>query len=309
MSSRPKSGSSSFGRVQTPPMRPRVNQPSGFRPSGSSYRPTYYYGRRHDYIYYPVAWVDNDSGISYQQGYYDENGNRYDNVAFEKDGRYSNVVCRCSYCGTETVLDLSAKDAANKTLQCPSCGAPMEIQSLLDEEQRASSYSDPSAPGSTAVQKKSGRHTFLLVLLVIFSMIAILSLFSRMRSPYDSSSSGYSQTISGSGYSSVEEDVLFLNHAGNGAYTLSSHSDGSKILTWDSSADSYYDAESDCWLWYNTDVEPPLWQYWYEGISSDFGDYGWMEHEDTGWYIEASNGNWIPLPDGYDTTALWYIAD
>ena len=49
-------------------MRPRVNQPSGYRPFGGM-APRYVYGRRHDYIYYPVAWVDNDTGRSYEKLY------------------------------------------------------------------------------------------------------------------------------------------------------------------------------------------------------------------------------------------------
>ena len=80
-----------------------------------------------------------------------------------------------------------------------------------------------------------------------------------------------------------------------------------RILYYDSDADSYYDEATACWLWYNTDVEPAIWQYWYEGISSDFGDYGWMEHDSDGWWIEESEGNWIPLPDQYDASQLWLV--
>ena len=289
-------------------MRPRVNQPTGFRPMGGLSRPTYYYGRRHDYIFYPVAWVDESTGQSYREGYYDENGNRYDDVSFEKDGRYQNVVCRCAYCGTETVLDLTAKETENKQLQCPSCGAPMEIKSLLDEELNASGTTFSYDPEIRESKKSGAGRAIVLTLLVIVSMVAILALFGRMAGKQDySEPSGYSQTVPG-GYNATDE-VLFLNHNGDGSYSFSSHSDGSKILVWDSDEDSYYDAEADCWLWYNTDVNPPIWQYWYEGISSDYGDYGWMEHDESGWYIEESNGHWIPLPDQYDTSALWYIAD
>ena len=56
-------------------------------------------------------------------------------------------------------------------------------------------------------------------------------------------------------------------------------------------------------------MDPPVWQYWYEGISSDYGDYGWMEHDDDGWYIEKDHGEWIKLPDKYGTDGLWYIED
>ena len=71
-SSRP-SYSSSVQRPKTIPNRPRNNQPTGFRPV-QGVRPAYHYARRHDYIFYPVAWVDQSTGTSYQAGYYDEDG-------------------------------------------------------------------------------------------------------------------------------------------------------------------------------------------------------------------------------------------
>ena len=51
------------------------------------------------------------------------------------------------------------------------------------------------------------------------------------------------------------------------------------------------------------------WQYWYEGISSDFGDYGWMEwdKDEKEWYIEEYDGEWIILPEEYDRSRLWHV--
>ena len=75
--------------------------------------------------------------------------------------------------------------------------------------------------------------------------------------------------------------------------------------------EDWYDSETQCWFWYNDEQAPYQWQYWYEGISSDYGDYGWMEFDmDTQtWTIEKSNGVWIDLPDSYDTTYLWHFKD
>ena len=101
--------------------------------------------------------------------------------------------------------------------------------------------------------------------------------------------------------------TIILEQAGPDSYSISSAKTGDKKLVWDAGADSYYDADTDCWLWYNTDVEPAVWQYWYEGISSDFDESGWMEHDADGWYIEAYEGDWIALPTQYDTSGLWYI--
>lgn len=101
---------------------------------------------------------------------------------------------------------------------------------------------------------------------------------------------------------------IFLDKTGDSSYRIVTESDGfEKKLRWNEEYKSYYDQESDCYLWYNTDVEPNIWQYWYEGISSDFGDNGWMEYESDGWYIEESRSSWIKLPDPYDKSKLWHI--
>ena len=73
--------------------------------------------------------------------------------------------------------------------------------------------------------------------------------------------------------------------------------------------EDYYDSKTQCWFWWDTNVSPNQWQYWYEGISSDYGDYGWMEYDDNEqqWYIEVSDGNWQPLPEKYDTSNLWHF--
>ena len=72
--------------------------------------------------------------------------------------------------------------------------------------------------------------------------------------------------------------------------------------------ENMYDMESDCWFWWNTDLLPAQWQYWYEGISSDFGDYGWMEYSDDEdkWYIEVADGVWKELK-GYNTDGCWHF--
>ena len=78
---------------------------------------------------------------------------------------------------------------------------------------------------------------------------------------------------------------------------------------WNDEYDCYYDKETDCYFWYNDTVDHHTWQYWYEGISSDYGKYGWMEwdSEEQQWYIEVSDGNWEYLPDHYDRSRLWHI--
>lgn len=83
-----------------------------------------------------------------------------------------------------------------------------------------------------------------------------------------------------------------------------------RTCKWDSEYESYYDKTTDCYFWMNDTIDPPQWQYWYEGISSDYGDYGWMEYDfdEKIWYIEVSDDTWKPLPEKYDTTELWHFS-
>ena len=283
--------------------RPRVNQPTGFRGPGYS-GPSYYYGRSHDYVFFPVGWIDEATGRSYEKGYYDENGQYYDTVAFENNGRYENVVCHCAYCDQDTIMNPSAEEISARRLQCPNCGAPMEIRSALDAYQI-------SSPGFAAGTVRSGGKKRILpwILLIVVLILAGLYAFGSYLLKKESAPSTEFQITAPDPAAADDDlfgDVIRLARSGDNVYTVS---DGAsdKQLVWDADADSYYDKSSDCWLWYNTDVEPAVWQYWYEGISSDFGDYGWMEHDEDGWFIEESYGNWIELPAEYDAGDLWYI--
>ena len=285
-----------------------MNQPLGFIVSATR-RPSYYYGRRHDYVFYPEAWTDPTSGRDYEKGYYDENGQYYDSVSFSKDGQYENVVCHCPYCGQNTVLNLSAKDAAAHNLKCPSCGGPMEIQSELDDYVNQAAENTHTYQSEESLRQFNGKPKKKRRWWIVLAILVAMGLYGKyLEIKEERVYTPQTQTIQQiSGMKAEYGSAVYLTKIGQNSYTVSSSKSGDKKLTWDASADSYYDASTECWLWYNTDVEPPLWQYWFEGISSDYGDYGWMEHDASGWYIETSEGNWIRLPGSYDTSRLWYI--
>lgn len=292
-------------------MRPRTNQPTGFRPSGGR-RSSFFYGRRHQYIYYPVAWIDTGTGRSYEKGYYDETGQYYDNVVFEENGRYSNVVCHCPYCGQDSILDLSSEQVAAQSLQCPHCGGPMEIKSELDQAVRGNSPDSDPYDTVGKPRKKRRWGWWILGILVFLYLLGSWELKKEEQSlqqlPQNGTQQIYEIDDPWQSNPDLFGETVSLVSAGGNAFRIASSSEASgRKMVWDADEDSYYEAESDCWIWYNTDVEPPVWQYWYEGISSDFGDYGWMEHDEDGWFIEASHGNWVELPARYDASRLWYI--
>ena len=102
-------------------------------------------------------------------------------------------------------------------------------------------------------------------------------------------------------------EVLYLKESEPGVYGFGEETDCDMVLYWEEENQSYYNSDFDLWVWYNTEVDPPLWQYWCDYISGDYGDYGWMEYEDGQWYVEADAGDWIPVPEEYDTSNLWHF--
>ena len=99
---------------------------------------------------------------------------------------------------------------------------------------------------------------------------------------------------------------LYLDKLEENAYMIvSEDEDPDKRLEWDEDFCGYYDDLSDGYAWYDTKREK--WKYWFNGISTDYKDYGWMVCNPEGWKIEKDQGDWIKLPEKYDRSKLWYI--
>ncbi len=290
------SGGNAAGRII---QRKRVNQPAGWKQTEhGGKRPETHYCLRHNYIYYPESWTDGNTGKTYQKGYYDEEGTYYQDVVFRRNGRYDNVVCKCEYCGTTSKVSWTGE---TQTLSCPSCGGPLNVTACIDEYTQDPAYTNAPAPARSAQGPKRRIGCGIAVLITLVVLI-IASLFEGLRSrqeviPIETDNTG-----------AIFGETVWLDRNEDGSYTISSDGKESydKKITWDYGSDSYYDREAECWLWYNTDVVPNLWQYWYEGISSEY-ESGWMEYEPDGWYIETDFGEWIELPAGTDTERLWHM--
>lgn len=308
--------------------RTRTNQPSGYR-YHSTHRTTTYYCRKHDYTYYPVDWTDEATGRVYQKGYYDEYGNRYEQLILKHNALYENVPLRCDYCGTRIVRDLTDD---TQTMSCPNCSAGMVMEAILDDQ-------DPNGPSGYGSSGSSGSYSrrrssivLRVVLLVIFIALGgpcLISLcsggftfFNVFRKEFNANLNPGSVTPAANSATVTPlppEDqktnpeifgrTIYLKSGADG-YEYTSSSEAEKTLKWQAADDCFYDPVSDCYLWYNTDMEPAIWQYWYEGISSDYGDYGWMEYEEGTWYVEAGEENWIVLNESkYDMSKVWHFAD
>ena len=321
--------------------RPMVNQPSGYKYSKSIRR---HYCEKHNYSFFPEPWTDSATGLSYKGGFYDENGQYYEDVAFKKGDRYEDVLFACPYCGAK--IHQNWKDG--EVVKCSSCGGNMNVISFLDTYTQDPEYTEMSKRGKTGNGrgKKSVTAAIIAgitVAAVSFSVVLAAFVITQRRlaagyyETYSSSDRGtdlahrnsysylhdydfdryekddadeYDDGYENNAVSNVDifGKEIYLNDLGDSAYERTGSKDGAaKVIKWDYGAESYYDKESDCYIWFNTDVSPNLWQYWYEGISSDYGDYGWMEYEDGSWFIEESEGHWIELPAYYDRDKLWHI--
>ncbi len=260
-------------------------------------------------MYYPDSWTDTSTGTYYEKGYYDENGERYDNVSFAQNGRYENVLCHCDYCGRDTLLNLDATDALTD-LKCPGCTAPLTIKSALDEVVApAAAYTETQymqTPAKT-VRKKKRIWPWILAIFLFLVGLGEYQIAKEEANTQQYSPTQQVQSIES--YPSGFGSEIPLVSSGTDSYVYAASDSADKTLVWDDEYDGYYDEDSECWLWYNEEVDPAVWQYWYEGISSEYGYYGWMEHYSDGWFIEEAAGSWVPLPEEYDTDRLWYIED
>lgn len=284
--------------------RPRSNQPTGYDPARHfNVRPYPRYCVKHNYMYYPFSWTDEATGRSYQKGYYDETGAYYENVVFRSEGKYKDVICKCEYCDTVSKIDWTEGGA----LICPQCGGTMQILSALDEYTQDPNYDKVRTHADYVDYSQRNRSLNKRNMLFIFSAVFLITMVLVMAFVNKTRSIGYYEGPAVVDPVDSDEDNIYLKNTAPGVSTVTFDGDYDRILYWDEDEQSYHEPDSDLWLWYNIEVDPPIWQYWYEPISGDYGDYGWMEWENGAWFIEAERDSWIRVPDGYDLSPLWHI--
>lgn len=268
-------------RSSSPVLRKRTSQPYGWN-SAAHGAVRHFICSSHDYDYYPQGWTASD-GRSFEEGYYDENGQHYNNMVMVG----GTTVLKCEFCENRMVYQW--KEGAIPV--CDKCGAQFQID-ITDKEKTAYGSGVRNNTGFKSVLSqipfigKIAIATFLLCILLPFFVIAA-GLFLSFNSGSSPAETRKAESVKNSVY--VEE-------IGRTCYL-----DG----------EDWYDSQTKCWFYYNDTVSPYQWQYWYEGISSDYGDYGWMEYDmsEGAWYIETDDGNWVHLPGNYDTKNLWHMTD
>ena len=265
------------------PRRRRVNQPLGYDPSSVLMRTILYQGLLHDYEYYPEDFTGSD-GRTYKRGYYDENGTYYQNVGIDKQ----EVELECPYCGTRNKIVW--KEGVLPS--CPNCGGTYQVQedkingAAVDEFNQAAGRTPVGKTEKSFFEKAFG---FLVPAVMVVIAIAFFYTFFQGGNGGGSSGSSYTETV---------QESLYVPEI-------------DRTCEWDSEKRWWYDENSECYFYFDTEVDPPQWKYWFEGVSSDFGDFGWLEYDDDQeqWFVQTARNAWERLPDNYDTEKLWHMDD
>ena len=285
-SSRSYSSSRSSYSSHTPVRRTRHSQPYGWK-AATYGKVSSFHCTAHDYDYYPMSWMAED-GRQFEEGYYDENGQHYNNVVVEG----GTTILKCNFCENRIVYTWE-----NGSLPtCDKCGAQLQIDATDKAENvginttRLGNRRSESRGAASFIRKSI---VFLCFMGMLGTALMIYSKFEQQRS-LSGENAVRSENVKSSSVSA--KNSIYVEEIGRTCYK-----DGA----------DWYDSDTQCWFWYNNEQSPYQWQYWYEGISSDYDDYGWMEYDmdEQAWYVEVSDGSWVHLPDTYDTSKLWHMTD
>ena len=219
----------------------------------------------------------------------------------------------CEYCNTVSTLTIDG----DGSIVCPVCGAPVPPEFIRDATAPVNvtpAYGTANAETAYGRKRKMNPiiKAFITVAVIYFAIIVVYRAYHAAihRAFFNLDSSRSSPGVSTSAPVSTSSAVSTstgTTTAGNGESVYVPAL--SRTVYWNDENESFYDKPTDCYFFWNDEIDYPDWQYWYEDISSDYGDYGWMEWDgDEGrWYIETGEDEWEVLPSKYDTSGLWHF--
>ena len=220
---------------------------------------------------------------------------------------------KCPYCGG--LVEGKPAETGLQTMTCPNCGGRLEESDAVSQPapqvvQTVQTQPAPAPQTYTRAPEQSyyPRQTFgdklksCFGTLIAFAIIGVIAFGGFKFYEWYDSRHQYNQPYYDDGYYDNGYDDRPEQH--DPVYVPALGRD----VPWDREYDSYYDRQTDCYFILNTDMDPPIWQYWFEGVSSDYGDYGWLEWDakENRWYVQIRENKWEPLPDGKGT-GLWHF--
>ena len=298
--------------------RPRINQPKGYE--DSRYSVSLVRGRKHDYIFLPQGYTDEETGKEYKAGYYDENGDFYERVIIEAGKNRETLAC-CDFCGTQIKL----KWEAGALVSCPNCGAalhevpdrtiydhqlrPVPSHPVFKERPSRGYYSsDDGSPYGTLKMSFAIAGLLLIVILVI---VVIAS----MRSTNKKSTPAQVVYVNSTPAPTPMPDARsYFAHSP----ILGEHrspifiKEANASFKWNDKDKCYYSEDGKYGLRYNEGsyTIQGQFEYWYEEIAYNYKDgMGWMRYNyaNDEWSIEIERNNWRKLPEDYERFEKWHI--
>ena len=240
------------------------------------------------------------SGTLYNAGYYDENGTYYSSVDIKEQP--SPTFCACRYCGTNVAVDVSSvlgNESGVKEFQCTSCGADLPLDNIIPDNVDYTVLTDDFTSGAVDRRKQKTIATVIIAIfgLTIFSQFVIpliLIIFvgvMDLASGEDEDSFSYSYSTEIDFGDTESNTELF----GERVYVPEIE----RYCVWSEEYECYYDNATECFFWYNNEIDTPQFQYWYEDFSSDYEESGWLEYDrlEEAWYVEVDDGEWEIVKD------------
>ena len=208
------------------------------------------------------------------------------------------IVVTCDYCGSANTIE----PYEDKT--CHHCGASLPSYNrsasniaidTVSSVNTSSTTDDYSVSKSYLIKLTTaclvGFIPLLIVLFVIFNL---------------SANNGVSLQPSANTYEKVAEQNYVDNNTNTGHQSVYVEA-LERSVPWNYEYETYYDKNTDCYFFKNYDLEPPIWQYWFEGVSTPYDEYGWMEYDfdENCWYIQTNAETWEKYTGSTD--GLWHM--
>ncbi|MBQ7971869.1 MAG: hypothetical protein IJ291_00230 [Lachnospiraceae bacterium] len=261
----------------------------------------FYHCYKHDYMYFDRDFMD-ENGVFRRQGYYDETGAYYENLNLQEYNKTKGYTCE--YCGSSLIVNTETEGI--KDVSCQSCGADIDFSKLipLNEDYLVEETEDVMQMNTPVNQAGSVAGKFALIVFGVFMSIflvqgigmIVMSLFS-VGSVFQTLSKAENVHITSNG------GTVIVTEVNGDEVTMPAESvyipEIGRDCDWSNEYQSYYDAHTGCYFVYNDDVDTPETQYWYEGFSDRYGDYGWMAYDESSqtWYVEVDYGEWEAVLD------------
>lgn len=208
------------------------------------------------------------------------------------------IVVTCDYCGSANTIE----PYEEKT--CHHCGASLPSYNRSASNIAIDTVSSVNTSSTTDDYSVSKSYLLKLTTACLVGFIPLLIVLFVVFNL--SANNGVSSQPSANTYEKVAEQNYVDNSTNTGHQSVYVEA-LERSVPWNAEYETYYDENTDCYFFKNYDLEPPIWQYWFEGVSTPYDEYGWMEYDfdENCWYIQTNAETWEKYTGSTD--GLWHM--